>query len=593
MTKEPPPPEIFLRRLQLARRTSVALLSILSVVLLSVSFAPFNQWYLAYVALVPWLMALEGGMSRRWTLLWAALAGLLFWGANLYWLTWVTIEGYVATVLYLSLYWLVAGWIIRAAGRRNLPLWLVLPVVWVSLEFLRTYVISGFPWFFLAQSQYARTHLIQIADVTGQYGLSFFVAMVNGAIMDLLTFPLFARVAGGGARMCRWAVAGLLTTAGVGLFILGYGAFRLGQHTTHEGPVIGLVQHAYPNTLRGREAPAKEIFDHHLRSSEAFIGAGCDLVVWPETMLPGGMNREFLDFDPAQLSPDGQAYLPGVQGMARQLGQLSQRLGCPILAGGVSYHLNPDMTSDRLLTVRNSALWFDATDRPTAMYSKMHLVPFGEYVPFKQGWPALHKFLRGFVPSAMEQLDPGLACQEFRLRRGEKTWSLATPICFEGTFADICRQMVVSEGAKRVDILANMSNDGWFVYDWGSSHFRGSTEHAQHLSQYCFRAVEARTPVIRAVNTGISASVDSSGRIQATVQSQGQRAMVIGTLLLDGARGGDGQWLSGHGPKVLVDDRVSLYSLVGDVFAWAVSGGGCVLALWLAWKKRTEKKDKQ
>ena len=117
----------------------------------------------------------------------------------------------------------------------------------------------------------------------------------------------------------------------------------------------------------------------------------------------------------------------------------------------------------------------------------------------------------------------------------------------------LSRRMVYEDGRKRADLIANLSNDGWFVY--GDA---GSTEHAQHLSHYCFRAVENRVPVVRAVNTGISAHVDSNGRVLAVVAHGGRRKMVGGTLLA----------------QTLVDRRVSPYSRFGDVFARAV----CVVA---------------
>jgi len=131
----------------------------------------------------------------------------------------------------------------------------------------------------------------------------------------------------------------------------------------------------------------------------------------------------------------------------------------------------------------------------------------------------------------------------------------------------------------------NISNDGWFVWNWRDGPYRGSAEHPQHLVQYCFRAVENRAPVVRAVNTGISASIDSVGRIVATVEREGLRTMLAGTLLLDGRRDRHGRLLPGHGPKVLVDQRVSLYSLVGDVFAQTVSLAAVGLAIVL-WARR-------
>ncbi|MCK4601865.1 MAG: hypothetical protein KAU28_05335, partial [Phycisphaerae bacterium] len=364
-----PPPEIFHRRLELRRRLSVTLLVLLTVVLLSVSFAPFNCWYLAYVALVPWVLALDAGTSRRWALLWGWLGGVVFWAANLYWLWWITLVGYAALVIYLSVFWFVSAIIVRAAARRSWPLWIVLPVVWVALEYARAYIISGFPWFYLAHSQYDQTHLIQVADMTGQYGVSFFVAMVNGAIVDLVASPLFVR-SKTGPRLGRNTIAGAIAAIFATCGLLGYGTWRLGQQTHRPGPVIGIVQEAFPISLTGRSDTPEKIFHEHLQSSSVFVGKGCDLVIWPETMLPKGLNPQILELNPNTLDhadlrslaerifgPIPQGYSDerlrvalesSIKGQtslsderwhskltqAKKIEVLSRRLGCPILAGG-------------------------------------------------------------------------------------------------------------------------------------------------------------------------------------------------------------------------------------------------------------------
>jgi apolipoprotein N-acyltransferase len=150
--------------------------------------------------------------------------------------------------------------------------------------------------------------------------------------------------------------------------------------------------------------------------------------------------------------------------------------------------------------------------------------------------------------------------------------------------------MVYQDGRKKADLIANLSNDGWFVWRWDEGPWHGTTEQAQHLSHYCFRAVENRVPVVRAVNTGISASIDSNGRIVAEVRHGSARTMVSGTLLLDGAARNDVEYLAGHGPKVLVDRRVSWYSRLGDSFAGTVALVCAGTFVWLA-RKRPEKKE--
>ncbi len=569
------PVEILQPRIQLRRRFVIALLCLLTVVLLSVCFAPFGCWYLAYLALVPWTLALICGKDNRWTILLAYLAGLIYWAGSIYWLSWVTPYGvgYIAGVIYLSIYWLIAGVVLRVAGRRHWPMWIILPVVWVALEYLRAYVIGGFPWFYLAHSQYLQIRLIQISDLTGQYGVSFFVAMVNGAIVDLLVSPLFYN-GRSGIRLRRKIIVGPVVVVLSAVGLLSYGQWRISQDTTSTGPVIGIVQHAFPISLKiPPPDESKVLFDHMVSTRK--LGPGCDLIIWSESMLPFGMNAEYLRIASSSTQPDlGVSWL-----QAQSIGELSTRMGCPILAGGPTLHSNPNPNPidnrDRWLH-RNSAVWFNGSPIPSRLYSKVHLVPFGEYVPFRYSWLGLYKLLRWFVPPEMPQLDPGRHFSQFELIDSDgRKWTLASPICYEGAFARVCRQMVMRNGTKTVDFLVNLSNDGWFVRQIGSGGFKASTEHVQHLVSYVFRAIETRCPVVRAVNTGISASIDSSGRIVSVLESHGASTMVSGTLRLDG------QDIQGHGPKILVDDRVTMYSLTGDLFAMSVSSVAVICIVWL------------
>ncbi|RPI59203.1 MAG: hypothetical protein EHM48_09240, partial [Planctomycetaceae bacterium] len=284
------------------------------------------------------------------------------------------------------------------------------------------------------------------------------------------------------------------------------------------------------------------------------------------------------------------------------------RLGCPILAGGSALHRNDQpVNKTDIWNIYNSALLFDKTGRCQGEYAKMHLVPFSEYVPFKKSWLWLHQTLRMAVPDVMEQLEPGTEYKVFEInnekqradetsatRAGkmpatqtattQKAWRIASPICYEGTFDNLCRPLVFQNGSKSVDVLVNMSNDGWFV--WKGTR-RGSSENPQHMVQYAFRAVENRVPVVRVVNTGMSASFDSAGRLIDFVDNDSNGDIVEKNVLLkDGAESSSGRvvW-----PQVLVDSRMSLYSRIGDIFALAVSAAAVLLAGWLIWKRPGQK----
>lgn len=585
------------RRLDLGRRWTVLLLCLLSPALLLISFAPFDYAFLAYVALVPLAAGAVSGHRRRWALLCGYLAGVAFWALGLYWLTWITLIGFFLVVAILAVYWLAAAAMLRAAFRRRWPMWVTLPVVWVALEYARSYAlwpilfdVSGFPWFYLAHSQYACTRLIQITDITGQYGVSFFVAMVNGAVVDVVG-GLF-RLRGEDRRpairrMATAAGAAALTAAA----LLGYGTYRLGQQTTRPGAKVGVAQLAFPISLTKPDAPPDVIFDRHLLLSQRFRGADLDLLIWPESML-GFLDMRpsyWLRLDPATaLPPPGQDALQWrrvieiYQAKLRQLQVLLGELGCPLLAGGGMP--SPRAAAGQRLNT-NSALLFDLDEgrrlRLRGRYDKMHLVPFSEYVPFGDFWPGLHRLLRRFVPEAMPQLDPGRRRERFEISRPGGSLRFAVPICYEGVFARVCRRLAAANGRKRIHMLVNISNDGWFIYSGRKYVFAGprithaATELDQHLVQYVFRAVENRVPVVRAVNTGISAHVDSNGRIASTVSHNGRRKMVAGSLAI----------------QTLVDERVAVYSLVGDAFAQLVCGAA-LAGLGAAWLRRRAKNGK-
>ena len=571
------------------------LLSLLTSVLLTVSFVGWRIQlpYLAYFALVPWGLALGGAVSRRWAILWAWLGGVIFWSINLYWLLWITLVGYAAGVLYLSLYWLAAAIVLCGASRRSWPMWICLPLVWVALEFIRGQApVLGFPWFFLAHSQYCRPWLIQISDITGQYGVSFLVALGNGVIIDLLALPLFARQGEHKARILRRGPCGVVAFAVILAAMLTYGWYRTEKQSGHlsDGPSIAIVQQAFPQSLSVPQVPQEKIFAEHMLASNNFVNSGCDVLLWSESMGPGGMNPQWMRAMQRANKTEYEKLRKFRDGIAELLGKLD----CPLLTGSLTVHFDAMEGEGRdALVLRNSALWFDRSGKVTGQYAKRKLVPFSEYVPFKDGWPWLHRVLRGAVPPVMPQLQPGKDWTRFKLSRGSKEWTIASPICFEGTFADVCRNLVVDKGKKVTDILVNLSNDGWFVWKYGDRPYRDSSEHLQHLVQYHFRAVETRSPVVRCVNTGVSASIDSNGIEVARISRHGA-TMVPGAMLL-GARESESSTPLGEigyqiGPRVLVDSRVSLYSIVGDLFAWILVSAAAGLTGAVLWRRKAAKK---
>jgi len=580
----PPPPPA-----GLLRTRWVWLLGAATVVLFQLCFAPIDLAPLAYAALVPWAVAVATGPGRTGMLV-GWLTGLAAFAVGLYWLTWVTVVGYLPLIGYLSLYWLAAAWFVRRATAQRMPLWIVLPIAWTALEYARAYVISGFPWFYLAHSQYRLTALIQIADLTGTYGISFLVAMVNGLIADVILRRLARRGGRPEAAVSRrmlivGAAAGLVLAAAM----LGYGAFRLQQaeRTCTPGPTITVVQSAVPISLAGRTVSEKEFFYRLYERTRRLGRPPGDLIVWPETVLPSqfdrpaGLDIGWHEVDPAAYEKTEQQWFADrardMQKMHADLAALLADLQTPLLAGAMTVRVEAPGSEPELF---NSAVMLASSDGATldviGIYDKIKCVPFSETVPFRYSLPWLHNLLRAFVPEAMPQLTPGRRLHRFRFGRGDTTWTAAAPICYEGVFPRAIRSLAYSRSGKQLDVLVNISNDGWFIWPVGESK-RPSSELDQHLTAYVFRAIENRIPVVRAVNTGVSGFIDSSGRIGTLVTDSGLTKMVAGTAT----------------NQVLVDSRLSGYSSVGDVAAvvFSIAAAALGVHLWRRHRRATSGKE--
>ncbi len=543
---------------------------------------------MAYVVLVPWVVAMALA-PRRGAMLAAWATGVATFGAGLYWLTWVTMVGYLAAIVYLGVYFLIAAWFVRRSAAARVPLWLTLPIVWVALEYARAYMLSGFPWFFLAHSQYRFTRLIQIADVTGAYGVSFLVAMVNGLVADVVLRFLGRRGRGVHPIPSRWwSIAGGSTVIVLAGAMLIYGNFRLGiaDEARSLGPRIAVVQSAVPISLHTRADDRDEdMFDSLIRLTGELDLEQIDLVVWPETVLPymfdkhWDIDKPWSEVDPDRYADPAREYFRKMRDRHSRLASLLAATDTPLLAGGMTVRRNlRPLRGEPPHNLLNSAMLL-APESPETLgvidvYAKMHCVPFSEYVPFRDSWPWFHRVLRVFVPSVMEQLTPGKRVVHFRFGAGDQAWTAAAAICYEGVFARVCRQLCHQDGRKAVDVLINISNDGWFIWPFGTNAWP-SSELDQHLSAYVFRAIENRVPVVRAVNTGVSGFIDSCGRIVAKVVDEptGATRMVEGSATR----------------TVLVDPLRSRYSIVGDVAAQVCCVAAAVLGVGLWWRNRAFK----
>jgi apolipoprotein N-acyltransferase len=456
-------------------RRSVAL-SALSGTLLAASFPGIDYSLLAWFALVPLLFALRGQTIRTGLRL-SGIFGFVFFCGTVYWVT-NSLHSYghlpllPASLITLLLCLILALFIVPFGGaivhvQTTHPrfLFLAAPALWVALEYARTHLFSGFPWALLGYSQYKYLPVIQIADSTGVYGISFVIVLMNASIAELLAD--------------RKRYLPLVTASAMLAAVLGYGSVRL---NAPEGPgsiKIAVVQGNIEQGKKWDPSYQAEVIATYKRLTLKALEQRPDLVVWPETAAPfyfGGDNGP----DPA---------------LTKDLRQFVRSSGTPLLFGSPSYE-----KKDRLHFLRNSSFLLDRDGATSAVYHKMHLVPYGEYVPLKDVLFFVEKLVQ-----ANGDFLPGSEYTIMQVRpSGQNTdVAVSTVICYEIIFPDLVRRFVNSGAA----VITTVTNDAWFGRT-GAPY--------QHFSMAVLRAVENHVPVVRAANTGISGFIDAKGRILET-----------------------------------------------------------------------------
>ncbi len=444
--------------------------------LLVAAFPPFDIHLLAWPALVPLFLALKGRTVKEGFLL-GAVTGIAFFVGAVYWVTnSVHFYGHIPIVpaslatLLLCAYLALYPAIFSAASvylRNNRPSLFVAaaPALWTALELARTYVFSGFPWALLGYSQYGLLPVIQIADVTGVYGVSFLIVLVNAAIAEFITD--------------RKRYRGLLAALLVVFVVLGYGWDRLGMPEGSDGIIVSVVQGNIEQDKKWDPAYQAETIGIYKKLTLAALKERPDLVIWPETATPfyftGGMQADRV--------------------LTADLIEFVRRNNFSLLFGSPTYEILPG----RRIVGRNSAFLLTAEGRADAPYHKIHLVPFGEYVPLKS--------MLFFVEKLVQAIGDFQGGNEYTVMtvpagnpRGQIATKLSTVICYEIIFPDLVRRFV-DQGAT---VITTITNDAWF----------GRTAAPyQHFSMAVFRAVENRVPVARAANTGISGFIDAKGHV--------------------------------------------------------------------------------
>jgi apolipoprotein N-acyltransferase len=448
------------------------LLILFSAILIVLSFPKFSWSFLAWVALVPFLKALEGKPSGQKFRL-GYLTGILCSLGIFYWVTHSmrhygglnTITSFsilFLMVFYLALYFGVFAWLWGLYPTKGFFSLFWAPSVWVGLEFIRAHLLTGFPWALMGHSQYNYLPVIQIAELSGVYGISFLIVLVNQTLYWVFwsDAPFL-----GWSRKWKEAVFTFF------LFILTlcFGFYSLSNQRQKDQQVpalsVAVIQGNIDQSLKWDPAYQEETIRIYRDLSQEALLSTPELIIWPETAVPFYFLNE-------------NRFTPGLFRLTR-VGQTHLLFGSPALdhqRGETHYY--------------NRAYLLSPEGRIN-FYDKVHLVPFGEYIPLKRFLPFVGKMVQ-----AIGDFSPGMGSYGLPHPRGK----IGVLICFETIFPELSRAYK-QEGCR---ILVNMTNDAWF----------GNTSAPyQHLSMLVFRAVENRVWIARAANTGFSAVIDTSGRI--------------------------------------------------------------------------------
>ncbi|MGD2109693.1 MAG: apolipoprotein N-acyltransferase [Phycisphaerae bacterium] len=577
--RTPTPPKASTRvtgALEIESHRTVLLLLSVTLLLMSLIFAPISWWPLSFVCLVPWLIVIGGASHAPRVYFYSYVLGLLFFLVNMRWLYAATGWGYLALSAYMAIYFpFVASPIRHVVRRRRWPLAVAFPFVWTGSELLRGVVMSGFPWFFLSHSVHRVLTFIQVSDLLGAYGVTFMLAAFNGMVADLIfasaSEPWITkrRLNLRGARISI-AFALLVTVA-----VVLYGRIQLSRDTIEAGPKIAVIQGDYPNTvgvpagdglmarmirfLNGVYMSPAQPHDNasdpeKLTTYASMLQAAAehepDLYLLPETPWLMALNPEWREFSPISRTSFSM------------FAKHAAEHNAVIVTGSTTVVPTPhDLLADQRRY--NSATVFRPDGSEPDRYDKIHLVYFGEVVPFRFGrLRPLYFLLNRLMPFSGPNHDfefslfRGEAFKRFALdapSRGGRDYRFGIPICYEDVMPYVSREFVCGgSNVKQADFLLNISNDGWFD--------RG-IQQPQHLAVCVFRAVENRVGIARAVNTGVSGFIQPTGRIHDVVTPDPASP-----------------WPGNCGYAVAnvgVDARYSLYSRYGDWFAW-----GCAL-VWL------------
>jgi apolipoprotein N-acyltransferase len=492
------------------------------------------EW-LAWIGLVPALLALQRAAGWKSAFALGLVAGLAYFYAAIWWVNHAmtafggvplptALAGLSLLVLFMAFHWGLAFALARTIGARlRWPLWLVLPPVWTATELSRNYLFTGFPWANLGYLQARHPLPSQLAALGGVYLVAALVVLVNAVLHALLEARL-------GGRPTPWRVVGL-GAAAVAL-TLGYGAVHLREVRARMARApklrVGLVQGNVNQSVKNEmRLHGEYILSRYLPLTQEADRRGAELVVWPEASFPWLVPPGLRSFDLPRVG------IPKLQRAHLLLGAVTS--GTVVKDG-------------RREIVGGNSLFLAAPDLAVlARYQKHHLVPFGEYVPLQEYLP----FIRQVVPAMVPQV-PGARLQVLSFPTAGGEVRLAPMICFDAIFPEVN----VALAAQRPELLVNPTNDAWYGYSSGPYQF---------LAIVRLRAIEAMRAVARPAYAGVTAIVLPTGEVAPGAIDLGPVDPELAPDPEEPAR-----LLVGELPRMSGE---TVYVRVGDLFAYA-----CALA---------------
>jgi apolipoprotein N-acyltransferase len=504
-------------------------LVIASGIALALAFPKLDLNLVAWVAFIPLLYAIADQPLHR-VFLYSWSQGLVCSIGSIYWVV-ITLHNFggvgypLATVflvllsavmaIYSGLAFLAAEFVTR---RTLIPRFLAVPIAWTAFEWLRSFFPIGFPWNPLGNAAWNNLELIQFAEVTGVYGVSALIIFFNAVV--------FSVIAGGQPRHTQvWSLS-MLT--GLMLAALAFGSYRIDQieHSPTSGNLkVAMVQGNIPQSIKWDPAFLPTSFKTYFDQSQLAALEQPDLIIWPEAAAAFIFQPS--DDYPAQLATHAM-YRSRVLNLARETGK-------PFLLGAPALNLDHGEIGQY-----NRAYMVSDQGEVEGFYDKIHLVPFGEYVPMR----AVLGLVVNRVIEGFGDLIPGSRQPLFSLK-GAK---LAVLICYESVFPDLSA-MAANKGAN---LLVNITNDAWYG---------DSSAPYQLLAMAAMRSVETHLPMVRVANTGISAIISPTGRITAPTELFTRKTEIESV-----------EWRNER----------TIYAIVGDAFA-KICAGMTVLGLALAW----------